>query len=375
MKKRIHAKTIKLVIDVFLFFFCGLGKIFFETFKIFFKPKPVYEPKTIMILNYDGSKIGDQVLATALIQPLKKKFPSAKIFFCCSYLTQPIFENNPLIDKTIVAQFVDFKAFLNLLKFNELRSLKPDIAISMSINLSSHIMAFLSGAKMRIGWDHKSKGFVLTHPIPYYKENEKKEHEVFKHLKLLLPLGIKVKNPKVEVFASDNARKKISEMLPKNKKIVAVHGGSINFPFKNWPAKNFSTVIERITDEKTHVFLVGSKTESKIVEKIISGINQKKREFVFNFAGKTNIDELIALLEKTNVFFGIDSAPMHLAAATNCIVYAVFIHSPPIWFCPLTEKQHVFYKGNGLIVTDLKKQKHPSIKEVLMQFKKDKVLF
>ena len=373
MKKRLHAKIIKLGIDVFLFVFCGLGKIFFWAYRIFFKPKPVSEPKTILILNYDGSKIGDQVLATALIRPLKKKFPSAKIFFGCSYITQPLFENNPLIDKTIATKFVDFKAFINLLKFNEFRKLKPDIAISMSINFSPHLMSFLSGAKIRVGWDYRFKGFILTHPVKYYPEYEKKRHEVFKHLELLLPLGIKIKNPATEVFASDNARKKILKILPKNKKIIAVHGGSAGFPFKNWPIKNFSQVIEKIANEKTQVFLVGSKSESEIAEEIISGINQKKQQFVVNLAGKTSVDELIALFENTEIFFGVDSAPMHLAAATSCFVYAVFIHAPPIWFYPFTEKKHVFYAGNGLIVTDQKKQKHPKVKEVLMQFKEDGV--
>lgn len=374
MKTRIIQKAVKFLVDVFLLIFCILGTMVFSVLRFFFRPKTVVDPKRILILNFDGSKIGDQVLGSAVISAIKKKFPNTKIFVMCSFITEPIFANNPLVEKTIPAKFVDFKAFLNLGRFLELRKIKPDLAISMSINFSSHALAFLSGAQTTIGWDNRLKGFILTDPVKYYTELQDPKHEVFKHLELLVPLGIFEKNPSIKINSSDTAKERIKKLLLPAKVRIAVHGGSKNFPIKNWPAKNFSTVIEELACKEIQFCLIGSPAEKEIADQIYEGITPSKRKFVFNLAGKTNLDELIAILENSQIFLGIDSAPMHLAAGTGCFVYAIFGPRPPIWFSPFTSKKHVFYTGDGQIIEDYEKIDFVSTLEVIAKLKKDSLI-
>ncbi|MDO8634250.1 MAG: glycosyltransferase family 9 protein, partial [archaeon] len=374
MPPRIVAKTVKFSVDLFLLVFCLLGKVLFAVVRFFLPPKKILDPQRILILDFDGSKIGDQVLGSAVITALKKKFPKAKIFVMCSFITEPIFANNKLVDKTISGKFVDFKAFLNLARFLELRKLKPDVAVSMSVNLSSHALAFLSGAQTTMGWDKRFKGFPLTNPVKYYSETADPKHEVFKHLELLKPLNINEKNPSVTVTASALAREYARAILPKSRVLVAVHGGSKNFPIKNWPAQNFSRVIEELASKEIQFCLIGSLAEKEIANQIFEGIRPGKRKFVLNLAGKTSLDQLIAVLENSQIFFGIDSAPMHLAAAAGCFVYAVFGPKPPIWFSPFTEKKHVFYKGDGKIIEDYQKIGFVSPRKVIVELKKDALL-
>jgi lipopolysaccharide heptosyltransferase II len=337
----------KRLLDLFIFLFCIIGKIVFSVYFFFFPVQMVSNPKRILILDFDGSKLGDQVIATSLIRPLKKKFPDSEIYWFCSYITQDVFKNNPLLKEIIVGDFVDFKAFFNFFKLLELRKLKPDIVISLSYNLVPILLSFFSGAKIRIGFNYLFKGFSLTNPLPYFNEVQRKEHVVFFKLDLLKPLGIYVEKPMSEIYSSNVAKQKIKKLLPKTKNLFCIHAGSADLVKRSWPEKNFSELINSIASNKNYFFLVGSNQEKIISENIVFFVSANKKKFILDLTGKLSIDELIALMEKCKFFIGNDSAPMHLAAAVGCEVFAFFGPKNPVWFSPLTSKKHVFYHHLG----------------------------
>ncbi len=86
--------------------------------------------------------------------------------------------------------------------------------------------------------------------------------------------------------------------------------------------------------------LIGSK-EDKLREKEIL---QSLKKDVASLVGKTNLGELMAALEKVNLFVGPDSGPMHLAAALHKPIVALFGPTIPAHFAPWRAKAIILEK-------------------------------
>ncbi|GEM_PF-363700 len=287
--------------------------------------------KKIIVLHFDGSKIGDAVLSTVVFSALKERFPNAEIHAMYNPLTHELVENNPLIKKVWVAKHLNFFRFLEIPFGLKLRKEKFGLCISMTYTFSSHALAFLTGAKYRVGWDKKGSGFLLNIPVRYVEGSERKTHETKNYLGLLEPLGIRNSTAKPVVFASEEANKKAEEILKKNNfkqgmPLLGMHAGSTPDALaKRWPKENFAELAElAIKKNNALVLLFGAKNEKQLNEEIISLVAEKQQKNILNLAGLLSISETIAMAKKARVFVCNDSAPMHIAAAAGCYTVALF---------------------------------------------------
>ncbi len=325
-------KTLKKAIDFLSRAFFLFGKAT-ATAYYSLKKKAIgrIEPKKILVLHFDGSKIGDAVLSTVVFPALKKNFPKAEIFALYNSLTKDVVENNPAIKKVFVAKRFNFFSFLEIPMAFGLRKYGFDVCLSISHNFSSHAIAFLCGAKYRIGWDRNGSGFLLNMPLPYLERKQRRIPEKQTYLGLLEPLGIKGSSAEPELFTSAKAMEKIEKMLfqagfRKGMQLAGMHAGSAPDALaRRWPKERFATLAEKIIRKKNcFVVLVGGKNEKEINEEIISLAGGQERERILDAAGNLSVSELIALAKKARVFVCNDSAPMHIAAASGCHTIAFF---------------------------------------------------
>ena len=84
-------------------------------------------------------------------------------------------------------------------------------------------------------------------------------------------------------------------------------------------------VINWLTDRGITVIVTSApdKREMEKAKKILSMVRISKSSFI-DLCGKTNIKQLAAISEVSDLFFGVDSAPMHIAAAVGTPVVALF---------------------------------------------------
>lgn len=85
--------------------------------------------------------------------------------------------------------------------------------------------------------------------------------------------------------------------------------------FKNWPEQAFSQLINHLIQRGERVVLTGghSTVESAAIAQILAGCEHPQR--VTNLAGRLELPELAAVIDSAKLFIGVDSAPMHMAAA------------------------------------------------------------
>jgi len=104
-------------------------------------------------------------------------------------------------------------------------------------------------------------------------------------------------------------------------KIVAIHPGARQ-EYIRWQKEGFVEIANNLIEEyHFKILLVGGDFEEHLVEDILSLI-KNKREVIP--AGNTTLTQLVSLLKRCNLFIGNSTGPMHMAAALNIPVVAIF---------------------------------------------------
>jgi heptosyltransferase-3 len=102
---------------------------------------------------------------------------------------------------------------------------------------------------------------------------------------------------------------------------VVVHPGS-RWLFKCWPADATTAVIDRLAEGGWPIVLTGAPDPAERV--LVEAIKGRARAPVVDLAGRVSLAELGALIAGARLFFGVDSAPMHMAAAVGTPTVALF---------------------------------------------------
>jgi len=125
-------------------------------------------------------------------------------------------------------------------------------------------------------------------------------------------------HPSIEVY------KKVATLLreiPKDGILISVGHGS-KMPAKKWPIERFMELCNRLLnyDDKIYILLLGGKENFESGE-LLRYCSEKR---ILNFAGKTNIIESAAIVEKCFLFIGNDTGTMHLAASMGIPCVGIF---------------------------------------------------
>jgi ADP-heptose:LPS heptosyltransferase len=163
-------------------------------------------------------------------------------------------------------------------------------------------------------------------------------HKFNRYVEIAYAAGVKNKIDFISINASAGNRAALKnilleEGLSAEKPIVCIHPGA-GVLYKQWREEGFADVSDWLVSEGFQVVFTGSGGESGKVREITS-IMQKH---ACNLAGKLSVGELMALFEASSLYIGNDSGPMHLAAAVDTPVIALFGPADEIGWRPLSGK-------------------------------------
>lgn len=127
--------------------------------------------------------------------------------------------------------------------------------------------------------------------------------------------------------------------LTTEKKILALCPGAEYGPAKRWPTAHFAEVAEQKFSEGWQVWLFGSEKDKAVT----SEINQKTENHCLDLSGLTTMTEVIDLMSLAKVVVSNDSGLMHVAAALDRKLVAIYGSSDPKFTPPLNEKATIIY--------------------------------
>lgn len=243
--------------------------------------------------------LGDAVMATPLLYLIHSGWPHAELTVVTRPHLAPLYFGNPYVHETVTEP-----------------PKGADLAILTPNSFSSAWQLFKSRAKQRIGFANEWRSFLLTKALPFPKERGR-EHLVTTY-KRLLDLPDDKTRPQLFVTTQERAEaKKRLKSLGLTSPLLGINATAAYGPAKCWLPERFKEVAQEFSREYSVVFF-GDTASREQIDSICEGLK------VVNLAGKTTLRELIALLACCDLFLTNDSGPMHLAAALEIPLVALF---------------------------------------------------
>lgn len=272
------------------------------------------EPKKILVIRTDS--LGDAVLTLPAIHELSRQFPAAEIDFLVGSAGRDLMGYLYPAAKLHPFDGKGFGAALSLIW--KLRQAHYDLGIDFRGDLRTILAMTLAGISQRWGREGTGGGFLLTRKVkePYQK------HELLEHLELVEE-GRVTPHPS---FPPVSVRPEQWGVLDQRlsggvqSKIVVIHMGA-GYPSKRWAASNFIELARQIQERglATPVF-IGKDEEKELLD---SATGSFKTKFV-NLMGRTDLGQLLEVLDRADLFIGNDSGPAHLAALLGKRAVVVF---------------------------------------------------
>jgi predicted lipopolysaccharide heptosyltransferase III len=303
------------------------------------------------ILLIQLGDIGDVVLTIPSIRALKENHPHSRTFVLVRRTARELIEGLPWVEGVISVD-KDKRKFSDEIIYQKdfllrLRKRRFEVAIDLRTGTRGAILSMLSGARLRIG-RHANDGRLwrnrlFTHLVK--PENEMEQYSALHSLNILAPFNVTTKDISPELIVPKEREKraeniiKEEQVLP-DEPLVALHPFS-RWGYKEWPGENYVTVIDHLRSRYVvSIIITGSIHERERVAHIV----RKCKTGVYNLAGKTSLGELAAVLKKCSLLIGIDSAPMHIAAAVGTPTVTIFGPSSPTNWAPRGEQHNTVCK-------------------------------
>jgi len=284
--------------------------------------------------------IGDVILATALVEKLRRSYPTASIDFLLRKGNETLLIGNPNVREIIIWDKKNGK-IKNLVKLTSyVRSKNYDCVVNAHRFASSGLITAFSGSKVKTGFDKNPLSFLFTHRIKH--DLESNLHETDRNQKLIEFITDKDRAlPKL--YPSNMDYQRVSAF--QTSRYICVAPTSVWFT-KQFPAKQWIDFLNSIKDKVDQVYLLGAPGDRTICEDIrVNSSNEK----VANLSGQLSFLESASLMKGALMNFVNDSAPMHLASAMNAPVTAIFCSTVPSFgFGPLSENSKVVQTNEKL---------------------------
>jgi ADP-heptose:LPS heptosyltransferase len=296
-------------------------------------PATLGDPDRILVVEL--WHIGDVVLATAALPALRRRFPRAKLFLLAKPHARTILDGSGLVDEFIPFDF-PWTAFSGKYRvwryhpvklfrlFRQLRSAEFDVSIDCRMDPRSNLVAYLSGAKRRIGYDFGGGSFWLTDTVPARPDEG---HKVDDWVALLAPLGITggERAPALSVSEEERtaAEGELRALGLLGKPLVAIHPGARE-KVRRWDLRKFEAVA-------AHVLATGVADVLVVLDD--EGYGRMSDATNVRYISGT-LEEIKAILSLADLVISNDSGPMHIAAAVGTPVVAIFGPQRKEWYGP-----------------------------------------
>ncbi|MEW6067913.1 MAG: glycosyltransferase family 9 protein [Nitrospirota bacterium] len=260
----------------------------------------------ILIIRPGG--IGDAVLLLPAINSLKGEFPYSEIDILCEKRNADIFRLSKNI-KHIYLYDKDMDIFKCLKN-------KYDVVIDTEQwHRLSAVVAYLTRAPVRIGFDTNERKNFFSNKIPYSHE----DYEVYSFFHLIKPITGKLLNFNVEEpFISTTIFPPVQSLLKGIKNAVAIFPGA-SVEERRWGGAKFGEVAKRLHDNGYGIVILGSGSDHTDAEKIKKCVADS-----LDITGRTTLSEVACILKECRLLITADSGLMHIAYGVGTPTVSLF---------------------------------------------------
>lgn len=292
------------------------------------------------VLVIGPSWVGDMVMAQTLFCCLKSQ-GAAQIDVLAPLWSKPLLERMPEVHQAL--EFPLGHGVLDLhARWSIGRSLAKQYAQAIVLpgSFKSALVPFFAGVARRTGWRGEMRYGLLNDLRVLGKTHYPLMIEQFMALAYPKDTRLPKPYPRPALTVSAHARQQALArlQLTEHSPILALCPGAEFGEAKRWPAEHYAAVASAKIRLGWQVWLFGSAKDHPVGKAIKNALPLEQAVFCSNLAGATSLAEAIDLLACASAVVSNDSGLMHVAAALQRPLVAVYGSSSPQFTPPLSEQ-------------------------------------
>ncbi len=278
--------------------------------------------------------VGDAVMTTPAIAGIRRTFPRARISLLVRPWVAGVFQGNPHIDEVLLYDREGrHRGVSGLLRLaQELRGSRFDLAVLLQNAFEAALLAFLARIPRRVGYNTQGRGFLLTH-VAVRDRSATRLHHVDYYQTLLREFGWLEGDGVPTIYLGSDVQERAGALLTgegvrPEEALVAFNPGSTYGSAKRWPADRYAALADRLVEGlRVRVLLTGAQGDAAVARAVRS--LSRYPQFITDLTGRTDIQVLAAVLKRCAAVVTNDTGAMHIGAAVNLPVIAIFGPTDP----------------------------------------------
>lgn len=273
---------------------------------------------------------GDVLLSSPVFSVLKDFAPHCEIDALVYADTLPMLEGHPAIDAIHTIErgqrgLAQLGAEWRLLR--NLRARRYDLVVHLTEHRRGAWMTRLMAPRWSVAPKVAGRGAFwrdsFTHH--YHLDKTGRRHAVEYNLDALRVLGLHPapEQRRLTLTPGTAAEQRVAQLMAthalRDKAFIHLHPAS-RWLFKCWPAEKTAALMDAL---QGHRLVITAAPDAKEAE-LVAAIKAKTRSSYIDLSGQLSLKELAALTAKARLFVGVDSAPMHIAAAMGTPTVTLF---------------------------------------------------
>ena len=296
------------------------------------------------ILVLGPAWVGDMVLAHSLFTTLKQQNPNCQIDVAAPAWTLPLLERMPEVKNAIALPFKHGKlAFWERIRFGKsLRGSNYTQAIILTNSLKSAILPVAANIPRRTSFLGEMRYGLINDIRPLDKKKLPRTVDRFVTLGFPAKTKLPTTLPYPKLIANrENALATLAKIghAKQSTKVLGLCPGAEYGEAKRWPIEYYAEAAKAALAKSWEVWIFGSEKDMPYTKQI----NQLAGNHCLDLGGKTKLGEAIDLMALCDTVISNDSGLMHVAAALDKNLIAIFGSSTPYHTPPMSDKSHIEY--------------------------------
>lgn len=301
--------------------------------------------KTLII---GPSWVGDMMMSQSLYRTLKVRQPDVEIDVMAPAWCRPLLNKMPEVANAIAMPIGHGELALKK-RYQlgaSLRASQYQQAYILPNSFKSALIPFFAGIPKRSGWKGEMRYGLLNDirvldkqafplMVERYIALAYDKGQVHSAQELPQPLLW----PQLMVSSAEIVTTLSEFNLSLSTPLIGFCPGAEFGPAKRWPDYHYAQLADLLIEQESQIIIFGSAKDRSVGERILEQVKQPEK--CLNLAGNTSLEQVVNLIAACKGVVSNDSGLMHIAAAVNRPLVALYGPSSPDFTPPLSERAEV----------------------------------
>jgi len=280
-------------------------------------------PDRILVIQL--RRLGDVILASGILEDLRRAFPNAQLDFLTSSLSALLLRHHPLIDELLI-----YDRRHPVREIRRIHRRRYDWVIDGQGSPTTARLTWASGARVRAGWGVRVWHRLYTHTVP--RKGLQTVYVVRERQRFLETLGLPIGEPTTRLAVLPEERSAAEDGL----RAAGVREGvprvalvlSVSEPIREWPAERFAEVARTLAAEGKAPVLLENPDDATKLERFRRHAPEVPVVRTFD------LRQLLATIAVCDVLVSGDTGPAHVATALGVPRVTLYGPTDPVQWNP-----------------------------------------